>query len=172
MPVRDIRKERVEYLKAVRRYAKGSMGRLGKSRILDAGCGDGAFLRVIKSVHKDISAIGIDKDSAGIKAAMRKERANPKGLKYAVCRIEKLMFGTASFDMVIIALVLHEVSPKMRKLMIREAKRALKSSGRLIVIDGNNEKRSIIAAMRSLGMKEIAITTFNEYDNAYTARKG
>ncbi|MEM3841578.1 MAG: class I SAM-dependent methyltransferase [Candidatus Micrarchaeaceae archaeon] len=172
MPVRNIRRERVEYLTAVRTYAKTQMGHLGKAKILDAGCGNGAFLRAIKSIHKSINAVGIDKDSKAIKQAVRIESKRPMGLKYAVCQIEKLMFKTSTFDIVIIALVLHEVEPKARKAMLKEAKRVLKRNGKIIVIDGPLEKNSIIKAMRSLHMKNINVSKFNDYDNAYTAEKG
>ena len=172
MATRDIRKERIMYLGTVRRYAKESMANIGKVKVLDAGCGNGAFLRAIKSVHKGINAIGVDKDGACINFAIRKETANPKGIKYAVCQIENLPFNTASFDMVIIALVLHEVDIATRKQMLKEANRVLKRGGKLMVIDGVNEKKSILDVMKSNSMKEIAVNKFNGYDNAYTARKG
>ena len=169
--IRDIRKERIAYLKSVRNFAKEKMPYISNLKVLDAGCGNGAFLRAIKSVYPAIAAVGIDKDGSSIKEALYKERKKHLGINYAVCQIEKLPFKSASFDAVIIALVLHEVSPASRTQMITEASRVLKKRGRLIVVDGLNEAKEIRRLMASSGLGSITTEAFNEYDNAYVGSK-
>ena len=170
-PIRDIRKERIAYLKSVRNFAKEKMPYISKLKVLDAGCGNGAFLRAIKSVYPNIAAVGIDKDGRCIKEALYKEGKKRLGINYAVCQIEKLQFKAASFDAVIIALVLHEVSSATRAQMIAEASRVLKKSGRLIVVDGINEGKEIRRLMESSRLGSITTDKFNEYDNAYVGIK-
>jgi ubiquinone/menaquinone biosynthesis C-methylase UbiE len=169
--IRDIRKERIVYLKSVRNFAKEKMPYISKLKVLDAGCGNGAFLRAIKSVYPSIAAVGIDKEGARIKEALYKEKKRRLGINYAVCQIEKLPFKAASFDAVIIALVLHEVSSAARAQMIAEASRVLKKRGRLVVVDGINESREIRKLMASSGLGSITTDKFNEYDNAYVGSK-
>ncbi len=170
-PIRDIRKERIAYLKSVRNFAKEKMPYISKLKVLDAGCGNGAFLRAIKSVYPNIAAVGIDKDGRCIKEALYKEGKKRLGINYAVCQIEKLQFKAASFDAVIIALVLHEVSSATRAQMIAEASRVLKKRGRLIVVDGINEGKEIRRLMESSRLGSITTDKFNEYDNAYVGIK-
>ena len=169
--IKDIRKERIVYLKSVRNFAKEKMPYISGSKVLDAGCGNGAFLRAIKSVYPKIEAVGIDKEGARIKEALYKEKKRRLGINYAVCQIEKLQFKAASFNAVIMALVLHEVSSESRAQMIKEASRVLKKGGRLIVVDGINEGREIRKLMASSGLGNITTEAFNQYDNAYVGIK-
>jgi ubiquinone/menaquinone biosynthesis C-methylase UbiE len=144
---------------------------IANSKVLDAGCGNGAFLRAIKSVYNSIEAVGIDKEGHRIKEALYKERKRRLGINYAVCQIEKLPFKASSFDAVIMALVLHEVSPSSRAQMIAEASRVLRKKGRLIVVDGAGEAKEIRRLMASSGLVGIETEKFNMYDNAYVGIK-
>ncbi len=92
--MRDIRKERIRYLADARRFVSSpsSAAKLIKGRVLDAGCGNGAFLRVLKSKDPRIKAVGVDRDSTAISEAARKERRCKQGIGYITCPIQNMPF--------------------------------------------------------------------------------
>lgn len=69
-------------------------GPLDGRRVLDVGCGDGAFAGGLARGGADVS--GVDADAAMIAAA----RAGMPGVKWAVGDAEHLPFPDASFDLV------------------------------------------------------------------------
>jgi SAM-dependent methyltransferase len=98
-----------------------------RGRVLDAGCGTGGFLAVLRDQRSDLSCVGIEWDSAAA------ARAGAKSLA-AVARgsVNALPFADASFDAAVSADVLcHEAVDPRATLF--ELKRVLRPGGRLIV---------------------------------------
>lgn len=98
-----------------------------KSRVLDMGCGNGRFYELLRE-KKDVSYIGIDKSDKLIKKAKEKY---PEA-EFLVADGLNLPFKDNRFDFVFSIAVLHHLpSKKTRLQFLSEARRVLKSGGKL-----------------------------------------
>lgn len=124
-------------------YDKGIEGRLSKrfyglvlsrvqlpenARVLDAGCGTGALLRMIANRHP-IIGFGIDMEPGMIEQARR--QCPDMTIQRARC--EQTPFEDASFDTMVTCMAYHHFSDKPG--FAREAARILKPDGRLYIAD-------------------------------------
>lgn len=100
--------------------------------ILDVGCGTGAFLDFYQ--RYDCNLFGIDTSPAMLEIA--KERLAGKAELYLGSAAE-MPYPNASFDLIVSMLVLHEMDHAVRLAVLAEMKRALKSDGRILLIDFN-----------------------------------
>jgi len=98
------------------------------SRVLDAGCGVGFFLK--RLVENHFNAIGCDISESAIKLASEKNKV----LVYQ-CSIEKLPFESSSFDIIFAFDVIEHL--KSPELFFKEARRTLKLGGVLILSTPN-----------------------------------
>ena len=116
-----------EYLE--QRLVLGMMGELSGTRVLDAGCGDGALLCAAAS--RAAQATGLDPDPAMLRAA--RARAGAAGIEadFLEGRVENLPFPDASFDVVVSITVLCFVPDAA--LAVREMARVLRPGGRLVL---------------------------------------
>ena len=98
--------------------------------VLDIGCGTGAHLRLYQKEKCNI--FGIDLSAAMIDVARKKlgEEAN-----LSLGSATDMEFGNDQFDLILCSTVLHEMSLKVREEVLEEAKRVLKSDGRILLID-------------------------------------
>jgi ubiquinone/menaquinone biosynthesis C-methylase UbiE len=97
-------------------------------KILDVVCGNGRFLKLLRS--ENIDYIGVDASEKLIKIAKQKYPRN----KFLVANALKLPFSKDSFDKVFLIAVLHNVpSEKFRLQILKEIKRVLKPGGLLIL---------------------------------------
>jgi len=98
-----------------------------RGRLLDAGCGTGGLLAVLRARRPDLAPIGIEWDTQAASRAQRKSGA-------AITRgsVNALPFADASFDAVVSADVLchARVDPPTA---LNELKRVLRPGGRLVV---------------------------------------
>ncbi len=119
--------------------------------VLDAGCGTGQHARYLAEVASNV--VGIDIDSARI-AIAQEYCQDLDNASFEVGSVTKLPFEDASFDLVLLAQVLHhlggedvhsaETSTSLREQCeraIREAKRVLKPGGRLVLVTTSREQR-------------------------------
>ncbi len=90
--------------------------------VLEIGCGEGRFTRVLRAVGYDAS--GIDVAAELVRAA---ERADPRG-RYLVADAAALPFADASFDLVVAFMSLHHVDELERAVV--EVARVLTPAGR------------------------------------------
>ena len=98
--------------------------------VLDIGCGTGAHLKLYQKENCNI--YGVDSSAAMIKVA-KKKLGNRTTL--VLGSATNLEFGNIQFDLILFSTVLHEMSQKIRKEVLAEAKRVLKENGRILVID-------------------------------------
>jgi SAM-dependent methyltransferase len=91
-------------------------------RVLDAGCGDGLFTRVIAAPI----VIGVDNAPAMV------ERARSRGVDAQVADIEKLPFGDGEFDVVVCNWTLYHLRDLDRG--VAELARVLRLGGRFVGI--------------------------------------
>jgi len=98
--------------------------------VLEIGCGTGSFLKMYQK--ENCSVNGVDLSSAMIEQAEKKLGKNAVLLKESA---SKLSFEKNQFDLILSSTVIHEMSPEIRKEVLREAKRVLKPDGRILLID-------------------------------------
>ncbi len=98
-----------------------------EGRILDAGCGTGGFLAVLRARRPDLNAFGIEWDSQAASRAQGKSAAS-----IARGSVNALPFADGSFDAVVSADVLCHaaVDPAAASM---ELKRVLRPGGRLVL---------------------------------------
>ena len=105
-------------------------------KILDLCCGtfsNGYSIAVSNPLSK---LYGIDLSGAMLQEAKKKiSEAALNNVELVQGDATATQFADASFDYVIIGLVLHECSPELRANILREAHRVLKEDGMLIVLE-------------------------------------
>lgn len=94
-------------------------------KILDIGCADGVFTKVILDKSKAKEVVGIDVLKASVDWA--RNHWQDKRLRFMVADAHKLPFKNASFDGVVALEVLEHVASPER--VLREIKRVLKKGG-------------------------------------------
>ncbi|MFC1481687.1 class I SAM-dependent methyltransferase [Candidatus Neomarinimicrobiota bacterium] len=98
--------------------------------VLDIGCGTGAHLRLYQKAECNI--FGIDLSPAMLKVA-RQKLGDDADLKLGSAT--DTGFAENKFDIILSTTVLHEMSQQIRVDVLKEAKRILKTDGRILLID-------------------------------------
>ncbi|MHB8511328.1 MAG: class I SAM-dependent methyltransferase [Actinomycetota bacterium] len=124
--------EWVRSLASVRSVADGSLmwlGRNGPGRLLDVGCGTGAFLERMRD--RGWSVIGIEPDSTAA------ESARARGLDVRCTGIEDAELEDHSFDAITMSHVIEHVSDPVETL--RRCNTLLSTNGRLVIVTPNSK---------------------------------
>src|SRR4051794_3854920 len=100
-------------------------------RVLDAGCGEGRFCRILASHGAD--AIGVDPIAPLLDSACASAGANER---YVLGAGERLPFRDASFDVVLFYLSLIDMTDY--RSAISDAYRVLRPDGRLVAANMSN----------------------------------
>jgi ubiquinone/menaquinone biosynthesis C-methylase UbiE len=125
---------------AMRRQALPPLGEIfngrdqRKLRLIDLGCGTGRFLDFVKQAWPRLPAVGIDLSEPYIRHARRHLKRWAR-INFMVANAEDIPLPDKSCDAVTSIFMMHELPPKVRRTVIREAARVLKPHGRLILID-------------------------------------
>lgn len=105
-------------------------------RVLDIGCGTGAFIYCL--AERGHQAVGVDFSSSMLSAARKSTQG--KVIEFVQGDVTKgLDFSDASFDLVLASYVLHGLSSELRQRIYAEAARL--SRGRIIFYDYNQKRR-------------------------------
>jgi ubiquinone/menaquinone biosynthesis C-methylase UbiE len=113
------------------------LGSVHGKRILDVGCGSGAYARLVKQRGAS-HVVGVDVSSGMIEVARAIERERPLGVKYYVYDVA-VMPVLDAFDVIIAAHVLHySDSRHMLAGMCERLCANLVSGGRLLAFVGNS----------------------------------
>ena len=98
--------------------------------VLDAGCGTGAQLNLYRFYGCSVFGIEI---SAGMIATARKKFQGLLNL----CRANagRMPYRNQTFDLILLSMMLHEIPPDTRTVVLAETERVLKDSGRILIID-------------------------------------
>lgn len=128
------------------------------TRVLDVGCGTGTHLGLY--LDGCCKVYGIDSSPAMLKEAKHKLG---DGAELILADATAMPYGDASFDLVMMTLILHEISPEARMGILSEVKRVLKKDGRILIIDyhpgpikplGGWLKKSMIYCIEFIAGKE------------------
>jgi ubiquinone/menaquinone biosynthesis C-methylase UbiE len=98
-------------------------------RLLDIGSGDGGLAKM--AVEAGAIVVGIDPNPE----AVLKSKIQAPGTRFDIGTAEKLPYGDASFDIVVIVNTLHHVPVPAMELALLEAARVLDARGFLVVIE-------------------------------------
>ncbi|MBC7224166.1 MAG: class I SAM-dependent methyltransferase [Anaerolineae bacterium] len=103
--------------------------KLSGRRVLDAGCGVGAWAQALQEAGARV--VGVDVEEERVADAL----ARASGAGFVVASVECLPFGDASFDVVFSHEVLEHVEDDLQAL--REAARVLRPGGHLVLFVPN-----------------------------------
>ena len=119
---------------ALRRHAWQPGGGPAAARLLDIGCGTGAFLREVKRNYPRLAVTGIDL-SAPYLALARRRLADWSRVGLVEAAAEAMPFAAGQFDIVTSIYLFHELPPQVRRDVAAEIRRVLKPGGTLILVD-------------------------------------
>jgi ubiquinone/menaquinone biosynthesis C-methylase UbiE len=116
--------------------------------ILDIGCGTGLLLLAAEErVGNAGHLVGLDVESAMIEQAKRRAaRKNSRAL-FEVASIEHIPYANASFDVAFSTLMYHHLTEPQRKMAFDELTRVLRPGGRIVLVDVNPKRRSIVTSL-------------------------
>lgn len=101
--------------------------------VLDLGCGTGTLAIAMARAAGRARITGIDGDAEILDMARRKEGS--EGIAFVAGLADALPFDDGSFDRVVCSLLLHHLDPAVKRAALAEARRVLRSGGRLHVAD-------------------------------------
>lgn len=107
----------------------------GKENVLDAGCGTGTLLFMIKKQFPSISLSGLDPDQAALQIAENKIKSKNLTVNYQAGAMDKMPFKDNFFDLVITSLAFHHIPPEKKLDSIKECYRVLAPGGKLLIVD-------------------------------------
>jgi ubiquinone/menaquinone biosynthesis C-methylase UbiE len=105
-------------------------------KFLDIGCGNGNLIIQLAQTFSESTFVGINPDRFGIEAA--KKTIAKLGLEQRIS-VENMggedITYSEEFDMATMVVTLHEISPEVRGKVAEKVYQALKSGGKLLVLD-------------------------------------
>ena len=125
---------RRQALVPLREALRHRSGASGEARLLDIGCGTGAFLREVKRNNPRLWVTGIDL-SAPYLAVARRRLASWSRVALIEAAAEAMPFAAAQFDIVTCLYLFHELPAEVRRTVVAEIGRVLKPCGTLIFVD-------------------------------------
>jgi SAM-dependent methyltransferase len=105
-------------------------------RLLDYGCGNGAFLVALREVGLGAQLTGCD-PSAGMLAEAGEGWTAGAAPAFHLVRDARAPFADGSFEVVVLSAVLHHLLPDERDRLLADALRVLAPGGRLVVFEHN-----------------------------------
>ena len=105
-----------------------------KLRLLDIGCGTGRFLDFLKQAWPRLPVVGLDMSEPYVRYARRHMKRWSR-INFTVGNAESLPVPDESQDAVTSIFLLHELPPKVRRIVFHECARVLKPGGRLVLVD-------------------------------------
>ena len=105
-------------------------------KFLDIGCGNGNLIVQLAQTYKNSTFVGVNPDRFGIEAA--KKTIAKLGLEQQIS-VENMggedITYSEEFEMATMVVTLHEILPEVREKVVEKIYQALKSGGKLLVLD-------------------------------------
>jgi ubiquinone/menaquinone biosynthesis C-methylase UbiE len=112
-------------------------------RVLDVGCGDGYFTRIMaNAVGADGTALGVDPSPEAIARARKVTRAANCTFSEGVA--EHLDASEGSYDVVVSGLMVHHLPEAIRPQALREMFRVLRPGGRVLIAEFRPPRNRIV----------------------------
>jgi len=116
--------------------------------ILDIGCGTGILiLEAEKIVGSNGKAIGLDVEPMMIEQAKRKAARTASQATFQVAGIKQIPYPDETFDLIISSAMWHHLTEDQKEKGLVELYRVLKHDGRLLIVDLDPSRRSLIARL-------------------------
>lgn len=106
----------------------------GVKTVLDLGCGDGNSAKFFYQYFNDVQVQGIDVSAESV--AVAQQRGIPNAT-FSVYDGAHVPFSDNSFDICLIATVLHHIGFEHHVALMQEVRRTLKPGGRLYIFEHN-----------------------------------
>ncbi len=103
--------------------------------ILDVGCGTGTFVVLLKRLHPQVGAVGLDPDPKALRRAQSKIRRAGVSVQLDEGFSDQLPYKEASFDRVFSSFMFHHLEAPEREDTLREVLRVLKPGGSFHLLD-------------------------------------
>jgi len=141
-------------IKKLRRKAIDMLNLKEGDSAIDFACGTGGITTLLaEKVGKKGKVVGIDLSEEMLKIAIKKSRQYPQ-IKYIRHNFEHTHFRNA-FNAATVGFAAHEVPPGPRHNLYREAFKALKPKGRLLVFDYASEVNILLRPLLWLWLKAV-----------------
>lgn len=115
-----------------------------KLKVLEVCIGTAENSIIIAEKRPNTEIVGVDLSKEMLRIAKDKiEKMRIKNIKTFVMDATNMNFDDNYFDVVLISLVLHEVEDNIRYKIMKEAKRVLKSKGKIIIVEWDKPKKII-----------------------------
>ncbi len=116
--------------------------------VLDVGCGTGALiLEAEKIVGHAGTAVGLDIEPAMIAQAKRKAAKVHSQATFQLASIEEIPHPEASFDVAVSSVMMHHLNETQKQQGLVELYRVLKPNGRLLIVDLDPSRRSLVTSL-------------------------
>jgi ubiquinone/menaquinone biosynthesis C-methylase UbiE len=116
--------------------------------VLDMGCGTGVLLlEAERIVGPEGTVVGLDVEPAMIEQARRRASHNHSRASFEVAPIDQIPYPDSSFDVAFSTLVYHHLTDTQKKEGLVELERVLVPNGRLVLVDINPTRRSILTSL-------------------------
>lgn len=121
-----------------------------RQRILDIGCGTGTLVVLLKQRDPTLEVVGLDPDPRALERADRKARRSGLTVQLQRGFADALPYEAASFDRVFSSYMLHHLSSEEKARTLGEAKRVLKPSGSLHLLDFTSHHEGVHGRLQRL----------------------
>ena len=116
--------------------------------VLDVGCGTGALaLEAECVVGPEGTVVGLDVEPAMIEQARRRAGKVQSRVRFELASIERIPLADGAFDVAFSTLMVHHLTEAQKRAGFVELARVLKPGGRLVVVDINPSRRSILTSL-------------------------
>jgi ubiquinone/menaquinone biosynthesis C-methylase UbiE len=134
--------------KAIHRETLSLAGLRPGDSVLDIGCGTGVLLlEAERIVGPDGTVVGLDVEPAMIKKAMRRASDNKSQATFEIAPIDHIPYPDSTFDVAFSTLMYHHLTDTQKTKGLVELERVLKPNGRLVLVDINPTRRSILTSL-------------------------
>jgi len=111
---------------------------LKETKLIDYGCGDGTFIKILKKLGFTGKLEGCDISQKMLEIAQKhlSDNLDPSPL-YLIEKDRKLPFADNYYDIVVACCVLHHIKPSKRTKLLNELTRITKWGGHIVVFEHN-----------------------------------